>query len=71
MNLAGRRFNDGIVNDGNETQSWGRGRRRALEHESDCYVSTEARKQKALGVGFGRKKGVIGCGIKKNWAFLL
>ena len=41
----------------------------ALEYESDGYVPTGERKQGAFGVGFRRKKGVIGCGIQKNWAF--
>ena len=41
----------------------------ALEYESDGYVPTGERKQGEFGVGFHRKKGVIGCEIQKNWAF--
>ena len=37
----------------------------ALEYESDGYVSTRE-KYGAFGIGFYSKKGVIGCGIKKN-----
>ena len=40
-----------------------------LEYESDGYVPTGGRKQGAFSVGFHRKKGVIGCGIKKMGLF--
>ena len=40
----------------------------ALEYESDGYMPTGERKQGAFGVGFRRKKGVIGCWIPQNWA---
>ena len=41
----------------------------ALKYESDRYVPAGERKQYAFGVGFRRKKGVIGCGIQENLTF--
>ena len=41
----------------------------ALEYESDGYVPTREQKQGAFGVGFRRKKGIIGCGIQNNGLF--
>ena len=39
----------------------------ALKYESDGYVPTAENENGAFGVGFRRKKGVIGCGIPKIW----
>ena len=45
------------------------GGRGALEYESDGYMPIGERKQGALGVGFRREKGVVGCGIKYGQFF--
>ena len=44
---------------------------KALEYESDGNVPTREQKHGSFGVGFYRKKGVIGCGIQNIGPFLV